>query len=222
MVCSWTRASSKYPLAMVKSNILVARVVTLVFLKWTLESESPVLQNLVGLSDSLEYFTMATYDATASLIYKHVHENFDGPRNFMILLCIWVADGPNLSLAPVYDPRPKSMRTARIFIGPLRPITLLPNSMVQFSAVEAEAKRVAIYWRIDSSVTSPACLPTNWTPSISLSMGHLRGFSAENTSLFSWIFDLSSEQEWLNETMYDDCSLIYSRKGRLCLTKRML
>ncbi|WJZ91024.1 hypothetical protein VitviT2T_010135 [Vitis vinifera] len=55
--------------------------------------------------------------------------------------------------------RPKSMRTARIFIGLLRPITLLPNSMVQFSAVEAEAKRVAIYWRIDSSVTLPACLP---------------------------------------------------------------
>ena len=30
--------------------------------------------------------------------------------------------------------------------------------MVQFSAVEAEAKRVAIYWCIDSYVTSPACL----------------------------------------------------------------
>lgn len=51
-------------------------------------------------------------------------------------------------------------------------------------SVEAEARRVVIHWHIDSSVTSPSCLPTNWTPSISLSMGHLSGSSAENPSPF--------------------------------------
>lgn len=48
---------------------------------------------------------------------------------------------------------------------------------------EAETKREVIHWHIDRSVISPSCLPTNWTPSIRLSTGHLRGSSAEKTSL---------------------------------------
>jgi hypothetical protein len=51
-------------------------------------------------------------------------------------------------------------------------------------SIDAEAKRLVIHWHIDNSVTSPSCSPTNWTPSISLSMGHLRGSSAKNTTPF--------------------------------------
>jgi hypothetical protein len=51
-------------------------------------------------------------------------------------------------------------------------------------SIDAEAKRLVIHWHIDNSVTSRSCLPTNWTPSIRLSMWHLRGSSAKNTSPF--------------------------------------
>lgn len=51
-------------------------------------------------------------------------------------------------------------------------------------SVDAETRRVVIHWHIDKSVTSPSCLPMNWTPSTSFSTGHLRGSSADINSLF--------------------------------------
>ena len=44
-------------------------------------------------------------------------------------------------------------------------------------SVDAEARRVVIHWDKDRSVTSPSCLPTKCTPSISLSSVHWRGSS---------------------------------------------
>ena len=42
---------------------------------------------------------------------------------------------------------------------------------------DPEAKRVLIHWEMDKSVTSPSCLPTKRTPSISFSRWHLTGSS---------------------------------------------
>lgn len=58
------------------------------------------------------------------------------------------------------------------------------NEIQTVPSCDADTNRFVIHWHIDKSVTSPSCVPTSWTPSMSLSKGHLGGSSATKVSPF--------------------------------------